>query len=312
MPRISEPLTPEQREAWGRATVQLRHHLAELDLFGDDSLAKLIETAAPRSLAIHTEGGTGPATWPSVTRGDLPGERVLDAVRNGKLWVNLVGISEWDARFSELADQIFGEFSAQVPGLEVVKRKLGVLISSPGATVHYHVDIPGQAIWQVRGRKRFIIYPAAEPFLKAEELELAVRSASYGVASFEPWFDEHGVPHDLAPGDAVAWPLNGPHRIENADELSVSLTSEHWTPEIRRTYAMNYGNGLLRHYGWTPRSRGLEGPAFWTKVALTAAYRKSGLQNKKGYQRIAKFAVDPDGPNGVRPLPESEWAPPGD
>ena len=62
--------------------------------------------------------------------GFLPGERVLDAVRSGRLWVNLVGISEWDARFSELADQIFGEFSAQVPGLEVVKRKLGVLMET--------------------------------------------------------------------------------------------------------------------------------------------------------------------------------------
>ncbi|MBO0848734.1 MAG: hypothetical protein J2P20_04680 [Pseudonocardia sp.] len=310
MAAIVEPLDAHQRELWGHQTITLRHRLAELDLFSDDSLAKLIETAAPKSLAIHTEGGTDPSTWPSVTRGDVPGARVLDAVRTGKLWINLVGISEWDPRFAEVADKIFAEFAEQVPGLDVVKRKLGVLISSPKATVHYHIDVPGQAIWQVRGRKRFIIYPATEPFLRPAELEDAARSATYGVATYQPWYDEHAEPHDLAPGDALHWALNGPHRIENFDELSVSLTSEHWTPDIRRTYAMNYGNGLLRRYGWRPRSRSVTGPAFWAKVALTAAYRTSGLQNKKGYQRVATFAVDPDGPNGVRPLPESEWAPP--
>jgi hypothetical protein len=311
MQRIVEPLDDHQRELWGRHTITLKHNLASLDLFSDDYLAKMIETAAPRSVAIHAEGGNDPSTWPSVARGSASGSEVLEAIRGGMLWLNLVGISEWDSRFAELADQIFDEFAAQVPGLNVVKRKVGVLISSPKATVHYHVDIPGQAIWQVRGRKRFIIYPNTEPFLKQTELEEAVRSATYGVASFQPWYDEHGVPHDLGPGDALHWQLNGPHRIENFDELSVSLTTEHWTPDIRRTYAVNYGNGLLRHYGWRPRSRATHGPAFWAKVGLTAAYRKSGLQNKNGYQRIAKFVVDPSAPNGARPLPESEWAPPG-
>jgi len=299
---IIQPLEPQQRELWGKQTIKLRHNLASLDLFSDDSLAKLIETAAPKSLAIHTEGGKDPSDWPVVARGEAPGAQVLDAARQGKLWINLVGITEWDSRFAELADQIFAEFANQMPGLDVVKRKLGVLISSPMATVHYHVDIPGQAIWQLRGRKRFLIFPASEPFLKPAELEAAVRSATYGVASYQPWYDDYAEVHDLEPGDALHWPLNGPHRIENSDELSVSLTSEHWTADIRRRYAMNYGNGLLRRYGWTPRSRSVSGPAFWAKVGLTAAYRRSGLQNKLGYQRIPTFVVDPDGPNGVRPL----------
>jgi hypothetical protein len=311
MPRIIEPLDPQQRELWGHQTITLKHNLPASDLFSDDYLAKMIETAAPRSLAIHAEGGSDPSSWPSVSRGTSSGVQVLEAVRNGMLWINLVGISEWDSRFAELADAIFADFAEQVPGLNVIKRKVGVLISSPKATVHYHIDVPGQAIWQVRGRKRFIIYPSTEPFLKRVELEEAVRSATYGVASFQPWYDDYGVPHDLEPGQALHWQLNGPHRIENFGELSVSLTTEHWTPAIRRTYAVNYGNGLLRRYGWKPRSAATSGPAFLAKAGLTAFYRKSGLQNKNGYQRIAKLIVDPNTPTGARPLPESEWAPPG-
>jgi hypothetical protein len=62
------------------------------------------------------------------------------------------------------------------------------------------------------------------------------------------------------------WALNGPHRVANYDTLSVSITTEHWTPQVRRSYAMNYGNGLLRREAhWRPRSRSLDGTAFWSQ-----------------------------------------------
>ena len=308
---VLEPLEAHQRQVWGHQSVSVRHHLADVEVFDDEYLAAMIEKAAPANLAIHTEGGTDRASWPCVRRGSASGDQVIDAVREGMLWVNLVGISEWDPRFAQLADQLFAELAKQLPGWGVVKRKVGVLISSPKATVPYHVDVPGQAIWQVRGRKRFFLYPNTAPFLSQVELERAVRSASYGVASYQPWYDQHAHPYDLAPGDALAWALNGPHRIENGNEVSVSLTCEFWTRDIRNRYAVNYGNGLLRHYGWTPRSCRTSGPAFWAKAGLTAAYRTTGLQNSRGYQRVATLTIDPDHPTGARGLPESEWAVPG-
>ena len=101
--------------------------------------------------------------------------------------------------------------------------------------------------------------------------------------------------------------ISTPARLPFETSFSVSLTTEHWTNEIRRSYAMHYGNGILRNKGhWAPKSSSLDGPAFWAKVGLTAVYRKSGLQNKNGYQRVAKFVVDPDQPLGA-PL---HFAPP--
>jgi hypothetical protein len=299
---IVEPLDPPRRAVWGQQPVRFRHRLDSLDTFSDGYLAKMIETAAPRTLAIHADGGADPSSWPVVSRGNASGAELLEAISRGTLWLNLDGVSEWDTRFAELAHLLFAELRAQLPGLDVVKRKLGVLVSSPRATVHYHVDVPGQAIWQVRGGKRFIVYPNNEPFLRQAELEEAVRSATYGVASYQSWYEEYAQPHDLGPGDALHWPLNGPHRIENADALSVSLTTEYWTPAIRRSYAMNYGNGLLRRCGWRPRSTATSGPAFYAKVGLTAGYRLSGLQDKLGYQRVPSMVLDPEAPTGARPL----------
>jgi len=87
----------------------------------------------------------------------------------------------------------------------------------------------------------------------------------------------------------------------------VSLTTEHWTSKIRRSYAMHYGNGILRNKGhWAPRSSSLDGPAFWAKVGLTAAWRKAGMEKKEGYKRVMSYKVDPDAPLGVVPLEEKD------
>jgi hypothetical protein len=111
----------------------------------------------------------------------------------------------------------------------------------------------------------------------------------------------------MEPGDMLHWALNGPHRVSNLDGFSVSLTTEHWTSKIRRSYAMHYGNGVLRNNAhWAPKSSSLDGPAFWAKVGLTAAWRKSGMEKKQGYKRVLTYKVDPDAPLGVVPLEEKD------
>jgi hypothetical protein len=70
---------------------------------------------------------------------------------------------------------------------------------------------------------------------------------------------------------------------------------------------MHYGNGVLRNNAhWAPKSSSLDGPAFWAKVGLTAAWRKSGMEKKQGYKRVLTYKVDPDAPLGVVPLEEKD------
>jgi len=62
-------------------------------------------------------------------------------------------------------------------------------------------------------------------------------------------------------------------------------------------------NGVLRsEIGWIPRSRAISGPAFWAKVALTAFWRKSGMQKKQSFQRVMQYRINPDAPEGISPL----------
>jgi hypothetical protein len=50
----------------------------------------------------------------------------------------------------------------------------------------------------------------------------------------------------------------------------------------------------------------LDGPAFWAKAGLTAAWRRSGMQKKQSYKRVLTYRVDPAAPLGVVPLEEKD------
>ncbi len=289
---------------WGLHTIKLDHQLHELRLFDDVSLAELIDSV-PTKIIHHSVPGMeqNNSAFSHCDCSGLAGKKVLDAVKNGRIWVNLMALQKVDQRFADILDAIYEEVGSHIPTFKLLNRSIGLLISSPKTIVHYHSDIPGQCLWQIRGEKRVWIYPNKEPFLKAEDLENLAREVKEELMPYEPWFDEFAQVYDLEPGEMLHWPLNGPHKVENADSLNISLTTEHWTPEIRRSKAMNYGNGLLRsHFGWTPRSSNLRGPAFWAKAGLSVAWRKSGLQQREHFQRTFEYYVDPESIDGVRPV----------
>lgn len=310
MKKILTDFNARHEQLWSRHTVKLGHSLHESELFSDESLANLIETIKPERMALNTMAATGHdnRNWKYCDRAGLSGRQVLDAVKRGRIWINMNAIHEVDPRFDAVLTQMYEEMEAHMPGFETFKHKLGLLISSPDAQVYYHADVPGQGLWQIRGKKRIWIYPNEEPFLRTEEIERVVRGVQEEEIGYEPWYDEYAMAYDLEPGQMLHWALNGPHRVKNYDCVNVSLTTEHWTKEIRRTYAMNYGNGLLRSMGWTPRSRKTKGLAFWPKAALAMAYSKSGLQQKRGFKRKFSFRLDATAPGGVVPIdaPASE------
>jgi len=304
--RVFESIDESQARVWGLNTARLRHRLSDHELFTDESLGRLIENIDPRHMDISTMGGDV-LTWRHCDRAGRSGADVLEAVRRGRLWINMMAIEEVDSRFDDLLRRMYSELEGVIPGFRTFKRKLCLLISSPAAQVFYHFDRPGQGLWQIRGRKRIWIYPPTEPFLSPLNVENVMRSLDLEDIPYETWFDDYAQVYDLEPGDMLHWALNGPHRVTNYDMLNVSLATEHWTSQIRRSYAMNYGNGILRReMHWRPRSRSLDGPGFWAKVALTGAWRATGLHGRTSYRRILTYEVDPDAPLGRSALAEKD------
>jgi hypothetical protein len=303
---MSEPIftnwQPEHTEKWANAPLRLEHRLHEHPLYSFDALAELID-AYPREqyALVHMGAQKERRLWREGEIGSMSGAAVIDAISKGRMWLNLRNVGQVDKRYREILDEIFEEVRRNVPGYDTYARTSGILISSPNAQVYYHIDLPGQSLWQLHGKKRVYLYPDKPPFLTYEQLE---RVALYEVevdVPYEPWYDEHALVMEISGGEMLHWPLNAPHRVENLNCLNVSMTTEYWTEYVRRRQMINMANGILRDkLGVTPRSVATSGPGFWAKAALQAGVRRSGLLKKaRRARRPIEFRLDPKVPGQV-------------
>lgn len=287
--------TDETTRAWANEPLRLKHRLHADPLFSMDGLAELIDSYPRQHYSLVQVGTPGQRRlWREGEIGRMSGARVIEAIANGRMWLNLRNVGSVDPRFAALRDRLFGEIAERVPGFHALASTMGILISSPKAEVYYHMDLPGQSLWQIHGKKRVYVYPAEPPFRRDEDLE---RIALYQVEvdiPFDPAYDKHARVFEIEGGEMLHWPLNAPHRVENLDCLNVSMTTEYWTEPIRRSQMINLANGILRHkLGVTPRSRATSGPGFWAKAALQAGVKRSGLlQKARKTLRPIEFELD--------------------
>jgi hypothetical protein len=295
---------------WDNQPVCLSHRLHQSPLFTKDALAALIEgyPRAQYSIIHMGEQGTDRKFWREGDLGGLSGREVIDAIENGRLWLNLRRTTKVDARYKEMLDALFSELQERIPGFKTLSYECGILISSPNAQVYYHADLPGQALIQILGRKRVYFYPPQKPFLPPEQIEHIAVSGLEVDIPYASWYDDYARVFEFEPGQMVHWPLNAPHRIENHNSLNVSVTIQYQTESIRRRNMVTVANGILRYrLGWTPRSYATTGPSFWTKAVMQKAVLSTPwLRKPMAAPQPIEFQLDRKSPGAIIDRPVSQ------
>ena len=77
----------------------------------------------------------------------------MEAVQAGRIWLNLREANATCPEYAALCDEISGGKGTATRSSRLLKRDLGLLISSPGAMVFYHLDVPLTSLWHIRGDK---------------------------------------------------------------------------------------------------------------------------------------------------------------
>ncbi|MEM7067474.1 MAG: hypothetical protein AAF478_01215 [Pseudomonadota bacterium] len=296
---------PQYAENFGEEQLLLHHRLSETGLFNHEVLAELIESYPSEHYNLNTMGydHENPEWREGIIKGTKGGD-VIKSISQGRMWLNLRQVDKVDPKYGKLLNKIFDEFEGYVPEFKTFKRKFGILISSPKVQVFYHSDVPGQSLWQVEGRKKVYVYPNEEPYLAPVNLEGIILGETEEEMPYKPDFDKGATVYDLKPGEMVHWPLNCPHRVVNEDCLNISVTTEHWTNDIRKSFAVNYANGVLRRsFGVKNPSQSIEGPAVYAKAAMAVAWRKLKLDQSKKVVRKIDFTVDPLAETGIVDIP---------
>jgi hypothetical protein len=293
---------------WGNQPIQLAHELHKSSLFSTETLAELIQRYPREHYSLVQTGARGSSrVWREGEIGKLSGRQVIDAISRGGLWLNMRDVGTVDSRYRTLIDAMFEEVATKVPGFKARDHQESILISSPDAQVYYHADLPGQGLIQLAGRKRVYVYPNTPPFITPQHLEdIAVYNVEVDIP-YEPWYDKHAKVFDIGPGQMLNWELNAPHRVENLDTFSVSMTVSYTNEQIRRSEIVNLANGLLRHrFGYQPKTRNLRGPSYFTKAVMQKLYRDSGwVKREREARRPTEFRLDAAEPGKIVDLPKA-------
>lgn len=287
-----------------------RHRLQDLDLFSDQVLIDLLDNYPRNRLQTWTMG-TDPLhreDWKPVDATGVSGRDLLAAVKSGRLWYNILRLDLFDRFYRDLIDRLYSEMADDCPGFRPVSSVGTLLLSSPSAMVYYHADGPPTTLFHVRGRKRMWIYPAGDTrFVSQHCMEEIFASAMDEEVPFSLEFDQHAAVFDLNPGDAIWWPHNAPHRIENLGTFNVSLSTRYQTEESeRRKLVYNSNRFLRRKCGLHNLSVRETGGLSSAKCFIYRLARRAGLdRNPPGYVYKAELRVDPNSPLGISPLAEA-------
>lgn len=299
--------TPEQASRFGVVPQSTRHRVHELPWWDDAGLIRLID-AQPRTQLRVFQSGTDPLHrvrdhQPVDTEG-ATGADIVEAVKRGKLWVNMQRIDTAQPRFDELGRQLYAELQAGAPHFHPVWiNRAFLFVSSPDAMVYLHADYQPNILWHLRGNKTIWIYPPYDSRIVSMERMEEICAGGEDDIDFRHEFDALGQPFAIGPGETVSWPARAPHRVINGSTLNVSLSTFHETVEDYDRVVEHRSDYMLRTR--LPAARGLMrlvgSPG--KRLAYRAMERAGWVQGRPVKEYWARLRIDPNAPNGVREIP---------
>ncbi len=145
--------------------------------------------------------------------------------------------------------------------------------------------------------------PDSDVFMSSKSIEKILLRETNEDMPYRTWFDDYATTFDLKPGEMLTR-RRSTHRIRSKITdcaFDISVTMEHWTKSIWNSYAVHYGNGVLR------RTLGLQNtidPRSWTtrlsKSGIGLLVEKDGpARSREMSSRLAIFASHPTVANGL-------------
>jgi hypothetical protein len=294
----------EKAAKFGKSLIVAEHTLHTRKMFSDDGLADLLDRYPREAFGVHTMGTlrSDKDGFRKGTPGKLKGDEILEAVRKGRLWINLRNANAHLPEYGALCDEMFAELDA-ANGVKTSKRDVGVLISSPKARVFYHLDIPLVTLWQIKGEKTMYVYPLGKKFARDEQIEAIVLREAEEEIDYDIAYDRDAEKVVMTPGVVANWPQTAPHRIDNSDCLNVSLSCEFMTFDALIHANALYANGAMRRWwGMRPSIERDGVAAKYAKAALARGFKF--MNSRKAFEKklAPTFVVDPSAENSVRDL----------
>ena len=202
---LLENWTPEQAARMEKAIFVAQHRLHDLEMFGDESLIKLINSHPRHVLGINTMGADPlrRQDWQEGRASNLTAEELFRAAEQGRIWLNYETHDALPLRVRKSSRQSLCRNGNRLSGLATFNRSANMLISSPEAIVYYHLDCPINMLWRLRGTKRVWAYPLESGIVSDETIEGVLCGENSEELDFRHEWDELAVVYKLRAGEMV-------------------------------------------------------------------------------------------------------------
>lgn len=298
---LLHPWNETQRSTLGKEIVTFSHNLADHSLFSDEALIDLIDRHPHHMLDVNTIGPADHPKYPNkhltVDFRTVGGAELLEAAKSGRIFMSIRNALIVHPEYKAVRDQLFSELQTHA-GLKTPNTTGTILISSPTSQTPYHFDKKEVILWHLRGQKRLYVYPPEAPFITERHFEDVVSSFDDDLP-YQRDFDNQARVFDLQPGEAISWPLNAPHRVENAS-FCVSINTEYSTPETLMKLSNIRTNAMLRqHLGLSPS---YENDPFLMRALKTVSgqiLNRTVLRHHAADDPVM-FEMDPASASGIR------------
>ncbi len=301
--------TPDKAARFRQALVAAQFRASTPELFDDAAIEAILDRHDRAFIQVYSMGDD-PRRHETFLRGDVgdySGAQLLEMVRAGRLWVNVRRLERVSPAYAAFGDALRDALAACNPGAPTRAWHHKLIVSSPRAQVFYHLDPMEQLLWQLRGRKTVYVYPNRPPYIQPEDVEAIVLQAKEEELVFNPAFDEAAEIIELEPGAFLSWPQYTPHRVVNAPEVNVSISSEYFVHTSRVRAGSVYLNGLARrHLGARPGLVEQVGPIDTVKWMAARGLRAVNAHRAVVGAAPVAFTLDPEAPGCVRLTAEGE------
>ena len=282
--------------------ISFQHALEDTSLFTDEALITLLNKHPSEQLDVCSMGDPNHPHYPNKMRTgdfrDADGKTLLAAAKSGKVWINVRRAMNIHPEYKAVLDKMYGSLSEKT-GNKAFNPKGGILISSPIAKVPYHFDKTETILWHVRGKKRMYLYPLTPEYISDTGYENAVVDMLEDDLPFRPDWDKDAKVFDLQPGQALTWPMNQPHRVDN-QSFCVSVTTEYSTVASGRRNAAMLTNATLRQkFGMNPSYWNAGPTQNYIKSVFGRVIKKAGLATKVDRKDYVTFKIDPKADNFI-------------
>jgi hypothetical protein len=241
------------RENFNRASFQFAHHLAGHPLFELPRLLELSKTIPDYDVYYDAGDVRVDQRWDQVPRTQLSVAQLIERIENAGAWI-LLKKTNRDPRYAAILDQLLAEVGTMVGARfpkQMRMRTAVILITSPNRVTSYHIDPDCNFLCHLQGEKILHVFDRYDREVLPEEEIERCWAVDKNAAIYKKHYQHRARSYPLTPGVGVHIPVNAPHWVQNADNISVTLAPsfQFLERELGNIYRWNY---YLRKLGVRP------------------------------------------------------------